>query len=63
MESTMKVRARIELDRAVAGRVVLAKRTFHSRTAKFDGSHRNLLFNFCVPDVGYTRRLCCNGQS
>jgi len=38
MEAAIKGRARVELIRAVADRIVLAKQTFLSRTAKFDGT-------------------------
>ena len=38
MESTMKVRSLSDLVRAVADRIVLAKQTFLSRAAKFDGT-------------------------
>jgi len=44
MESTLKVRARNELARAIADRVVLAKQIFLSRAAKFDGSLKLKLF-------------------
>jgi len=37
MESTMKAHSRRELIRAVADRIVLAKQTYLSRAAKFDG--------------------------
>ena len=42
MESTLKTRGRGELLRAIADRIVLAKQTFLSRAAKFDGSSRSL---------------------
>jgi len=48
MESTMRDRGLSELLRAVAHRVVLAKKTFLSRAAKFDGiqstSHNHHFF-------------------
>jgi len=43
MESTLKVRARSELVRAIADRIVLAKQIFLARAAKFDG-----LLNFML---------------
>jgi len=42
MESTLRVRGRSELVRAIADRIVLAKQIFLSRAAKFDGSSNSI---------------------